>query len=61
MTTTARKARHTDTDRGLHFTPSTAAEPNLKHQLCSTAPDRERCEAFLDRLTEASDNIDRRA
>lgn len=58
MTTTTRKARHTD--HGLHFTPSSAAEANLKHQICSTAPDREKCEAFLDRLTEASGNIDRR-
>ncbi|MBI1310057.1 hypothetical protein GC176_02030 [bacterium] len=61
MTTTNRKARHTDTDPGLHVTPSSTAEPNLKHQLCNTASDKERCEAFLDRLTEASVNIDRRA
>jgi len=60
FTTTQRQDRHTNTDRGLHFTPRTAAEPNLKYQLCSTAQDREKCEAFLDRLTEASDNIDRR-
>ena len=61
MTTPQRKDRHTNTDRGLHITPTRSSEADHKEQLCSTAPDREKCEAYLDRLTEASNNIDRRA
>lgn len=29
------------------------------HPVCQFAPDKQRCERFVERLTEASDNIDR--
>jgi len=41
--------------------PSTTdASTTSVHPICANAPDQEKCERFVERLSEASDNIDRR-
>lgn len=36
------------------------ATPNASHPICQGAPDQDKCELFVERLAEASNNIDRR-
>jgi hypothetical protein len=41
-------------------TPQKAATPST-HPICEDAPDLNKCEQFVERLSEASNNIDRRS
>ncbi len=35
-------------------------EKSDTHPMCENAPDKEKCESFVERLDEASNNIDRK-
>jgi|GEM_PF-5729430 len=45
----------------VHSADDTELDRSKTHPICEGAPDKEKCEAFVERLIEASNNIDRTA
>ena len=42
----------------IHVTTNPQVE--TEYDICDVAPDKEKCQVYLDRLSEAANNIDRR-
>ena len=42
----------------IHVTTNPQVE--TEYDMCESAPDKEKCQVYLDRLSEAANNIDRR-
>lgn len=46
--------------QGIHIETHASSSENLVDDLCREAPDKEKCHEFVDRLSEAANNIDRK-
>jgi hypothetical protein len=49
------------TDKGLHIDTTAQNTSDGTAGMCDAAPDKEKCQEFVERLHEASNNIDRKS